>query len=155
MASYAPLLAKKGFTQWKTDMIFFDNANICPTPNYYVQKLFSVNHGDLYFDHVISKDELDTLLAGSCVQNSKTGDIILKLVNAGNDEKTIGVNLSKFKHLLPEAEQIVLKGDPDDENTFENPGKVVPVETTIKIGRTSTYIAPAMSLTVIRLKSKA
>lgn len=34
MASYAPMLAKKGFTQWKTDMIFFDNVHICPTPNY-------------------------------------------------------------------------------------------------------------------------
>ena len=37
-------------------MIFFDNIHICPTPNYYVQKLFSVNHGDNYFDHVIIKD---------------------------------------------------------------------------------------------------
>jgi alpha-L-arabinofuranosidase len=38
MASYAPLLAKKDFTQWTTDMIFFDNTKICLTPNYYVQK---------------------------------------------------------------------------------------------------------------------
>src|SRR5690606_5634911 len=33
MASYAPLLAKKNHTQWKTDMIFFDNTKICLTPN--------------------------------------------------------------------------------------------------------------------------
>ena len=93
MASYAPLLAKKGFTQWKTDMIFFDNVNICPTPNYYVQKLFSLNRGDRYFDQVILKDQKDTLLAASCVKDSKTGDIILKLVNAGSDEKIMKINL--------------------------------------------------------------
>ncbi|HEX2396123.1 MAG TPA: alpha-L-arabinofuranosidase C-terminal domain-containing protein [Bacteroidales bacterium] len=154
MASYAPLLAKKGFTQWKTDMIFFDNVNICPTPNYYVQKLFSVNRGDLYFNHVISKEHTDTLIAVSCVQNSLTGDIIIKLVNAGNDEKTIGVNLSKFKQLPTEAEQTVLTGDPDAENTFENPGKVVPVVSLVKISKSFNYKVLAMSLTVIRIKSK-
>jgi hypothetical protein len=30
MASYAPLLAKTGFTQWTSDLIFFDNVNIWP-----------------------------------------------------------------------------------------------------------------------------
>ena len=40
MASYAPLFAKKNHTQWKTDMIFFDNSNLCLTPNYHVQRMF-------------------------------------------------------------------------------------------------------------------
>lgn len=154
MASYAPLLAKKDFTQWKTDMIFFDNVTICPTPNYYVQKLFSVNRGDHYFNNVISIDKNDTLLAASCVRNSITGDIIIKLVNAGGEGKSIDINLSKFKHLA-EAEQTILTGDPDAENSFEDPGRVVPVESDIIVGKTFKYNAPAMSLTVIRIKSKA
>ena len=69
-------------------MIFFDNVNICPTPNYYVQKMFSANQGDFYFDKVISKDKKDTTLAASCVQDSKTGDVILKMVNFGQYTKT-------------------------------------------------------------------
>jgi alpha-L-arabinofuranosidase len=154
MASYAPMLAKKNFTQWTTDMIFFDNVNICPTPNYYVQKLFSVNQGDLYFDQVIFKDPKDTALAASCVQDTRTGDIILKLVNAGQEAKVMKINLGRFRKIIPDAEQTVLSGKAEAENTIENPRNVVPVETTVKVGKTFDYAAPAMSLTVIRIKTR-
>jgi alpha-N-arabinofuranosidase len=53
ITSYAPLLAIKNFIQWNPDIIYFDNVNICLIPNYYVQKLFSTNQGNLYFDKVI------------------------------------------------------------------------------------------------------
>ncbi len=154
MASYAPLLAKKGFTQWKTDLIFFDNATICPTPNYYVQKLFSVNRGDRYFDQVISKNQQDTLLSGSCVTDSKTGDVILKLVNAGSNESIMKVNLSGFKNIQALAEQTLLTGASEAENTFDNPTKVVPQVSSLKITKKFDYKVPAMSLTVIRIKRK-
>lgn len=41
LASYAPLMAKEGSTQWEPDMIRFNNAQVFGTPSYYVQKLFS------------------------------------------------------------------------------------------------------------------
>ncbi len=154
MASYAPLLAKKGFTQWNTDMIFFDNVKICPTPNYYVQKMFMTNQGDYYFDKVISKDENDTMLAASCVQDSKTGDIILKMVNFSDTPKNMKVNLSRFKKIPADAEQEVLTGDPDAENTFDHPKNAIPVKTAYQIKPKFEYTAPAMSLTVIRIKKK-
>lgn len=153
MSSYAPLLAKKGFTQWTTDLIFFDNVNICPTPNYYVQKMFSVNHGDLYFDNVIAQQQ-DTALSGSCVQDSKTGDIILKLVNFGNMEKVMKINLSGFKKIYPNAELTVISGDEEGENTFENPDLIKPVSKTYNVSKEFSYSVPAMSLTVIRIKTK-
>ncbi|MBN2275957.1 MAG: alpha-N-arabinofuranosidase, partial [Bacteroidales bacterium] len=153
MASYAPLLAKKGFTQWKTDMIFFDNVNICPTPNYYVQKMFMTNPGEYYLDNVISREEKDTLLAASCVQDSKTGDIILKLVNAGKEAKKFSIDLTCFKRINADAEQTLLAGDAEAENTFENPTNIIPVIKTMKVRRTFDYSAPAMSLTVIRIKT--
>ncbi|MBN1144296.1 MAG: alpha-N-arabinofuranosidase [Bacteroidales bacterium] len=155
MASYAPMLAKKGFTQWTTDMIFFDNLTICLTPNYYVQKLFSTNRGDTYFDKVIIKDPKDTLLAASCVTDSKTGDIILKLVNPGNDEKVMKVNLSGFKNLQSQAELTLLTGAADAENTFENLTQVIPQVSSLKISKNYDCKVPAMSLTVIRIKSGA
>jgi alpha-L-arabinofuranosidase len=154
MASYAPLLAKKNFTQWKIDMIFFDNTVICPTPNYYVQKMFSANQGDYYFDKVITKDEKDQLLAASCVQDSKTGDIILKLVNYNETAKLMKINLDKFGKIMAEAEQTVLTGSPDDENTFANTKNIVPVSSVVKVSKSFNYSAPAMSLTVIRIKTK-
>ena len=152
MASYAPLLAKKGFTQWKTDMIFFDNTNICLTPNYHVQKMFSANQGDLYFDGVTSKNDQDSTLAASCVQDSKTGDIILKMVNFGNAIKPMKINLSAFKKLQKTAEQTILTGGENDENTLDNKTAVKPFTISVKLKKVFDYGAPAMSLTVIRIK---
>lgn len=153
MASYAPLFAKKNFTQWKTDMIFFDNVNICPTPNYYVQKLFSANQGDVWYPNVVATDPADSTLAASCVRDSKTGDIILKLVNAGTAAKSMKVSLGVFGKINSTAEQTVLSGAADAENTFENPKQVIPVVSTVKLGKKFNYTAPAMSLTVIRMKT--
>lgn len=46
MASYAPMFAKYGNTQWSAaDMIWFNNSDMVMTPNYYVQKLFGTNTG--------------------------------------------------------------------------------------------------------------
>jgi alpha-L-arabinofuranosidase len=154
MASYAPLFAKKDFTQWKTNMIFFDNTQICPTPNYYVQKMFMTNQGDIYSENIVSKDEKDTTLAVSCVQDSETGDIILKLVNAGEKPKIMQINLSGFKSLVSEAEQTVLAGAADAENSFENPQNIIPVKSTIKVKSEFGYNAPAMSLTILRINTK-
>lgn len=154
MASYAPMLAKKGFTQWTTDMIFFDNVNICLTPNYHVQKMFMNNQGDYYFDKVVSKDESNNQLAASCVQDSKTGDVIVKFVNAGTDSKTMKVDLSRFKSILANAKITIFSGNADDENTFENLNKVVPSQSDFTTKSKFDYEAPAMSLTVIRIKTK-
>jgi alpha-L-arabinofuranosidase len=151
MASYAPLFAKRGFTQWNTNLIFFDNVNIIPTPNYYVQKMFMTNRGDLYFDDVIAIEEPDTLRAASCVVDSRTGDVILKLVNAGSELKTMSIDLSQFGNIQTEAMKTVLTGDAEAENTFANPENVIPEESQFKVSGKFDYDAPPMSLTVIRI----
>ncbi|WP_405728425.1 alpha-N-arabinofuranosidase [Streptomyces sp. NBC_01537] len=46
LASYAPLLAKRGHTQWLPDLVYFDNANVWLTLNYHVQQMHSLNSGD-------------------------------------------------------------------------------------------------------------
>jgi len=154
LASYAPLLAKKDFIQWKTDMIFFDNTQLIPTANFYVQKMFMTNQGNVYFNNVITKDETYSSLAVSCVQDGKTGDIILKLVNAGNAPKSMQINLAGFKNIMPAAILTVLSGPADAENTFAHPRTVVPVESVLKVKKNFAYITPAMSLSIIRIKTK-
>jgi alpha-L-arabinofuranosidase len=153
LASYAPLFAKKDYTQWKTDMVFFDNTKVCLTPNYYVQKMFSANQGDYYFGNVISKDEKDANLAASCVQDSKTGDVILKMVNFGKDAKPFKINLKNFGSIASQAEQTLLVGSEDAENALEKPNTVVPNISVVKIKKAFDYSAPAMSLTVFRLST--
>jgi len=104
------------------------------------------------FDKIISKNESDTTLTASCVQDSKTGDIILKMVNYSDTGKPMKVNLGKFGKITSQAEQTVLSGQPGDENTFENLQKIMPVSSVIEVAKSFDYIAPPMSLTVIRLK---
>jgi alpha-N-arabinofuranosidase len=154
MASYAPLLAKKGFTQWNPDLIYFDNVHIYPTVNYYVQKLFSVNRGDTYYEGVISTHEKDSTLAASCVTDSETGDVILKLVNASTATKKMKVNLASFKGLAPKAELTVFTGKPDYANYAPNTQTLLPVSSDYKISKAFEYEVPATSLTVIRIKKK-
>ncbi|HEY9049269.1 MAG TPA: alpha-L-arabinofuranosidase C-terminal domain-containing protein [Ohtaekwangia sp.] len=154
MASYAPLFAKKNHTQWKPDMIFFDNSTLYFTPNYYVQKMFSINQGNVYFDGVVSKNQNDTTLATSCVQDSKTGDVILKLVNTNRESKVMKISLANFKGISPTAGLTILSGDADAENSFEHPQNIVPVQTSIKVSRNFEHTAPPMSLSIIRIKTK-
>lgn len=154
MASYAPLFAKKNFTQWSTDMIFFDNSSYYLTPNYHVQKLFSLNAGDYYYANVIKTNKADTLIGGSCVYDSKTGDIIVKLANAGNNEKPVIIDLGRFGKINTIAEKTVLAGARDAANTFENPNNIVPVTTSITISNKVSFTLMPMSFTVLRIKTK-
>jgi alpha-L-arabinofuranosidase len=88
------------------------------------------------------------------VQDNKTGDIILKMVNYSDAGKPMKVNLGKFGKIASQAEKTMLSGLPVDENTFENLQKVVPVTSLIEVAKTFEYLAPPMSLTVIRIKTK-
>ena len=67
LSSYAPLLAKQGHTQWRPDMIYFDNQTVTPSINYYAQQLFSVNSGDAYLPTNIKVDTSTSNVNGSGV----------------------------------------------------------------------------------------
>ncbi|WP_171686592.1 family 43 glycosylhydrolase [Paenibacillus planticolens] len=47
LASYAPLLAKQNYTQWTPDLMYFNNQMVYGTANYYVQKMFFRNTGNV------------------------------------------------------------------------------------------------------------
>jgi alpha-L-arabinofuranosidase len=64
-SSYAPLLAKQGFTQWRIDLIYFDNVTISPSVNYYVQQLFSINSGDVYLPTEIKENDTAVSTSGN------------------------------------------------------------------------------------------
>lgn len=70
LSSYAPLLSKQGRTQWRPDMIYFDNTTITASVNYYVQQLFSINYGDSYLPTKIEITAPDkTAQEPSVIQN--------------------------------------------------------------------------------------
>ncbi|HEY4788101.1 MAG TPA: alpha-L-arabinofuranosidase C-terminal domain-containing protein, partial [Bacteroidales bacterium] len=151
MASYAPLLAKEHFTQWRTDLIFFDNTEVKPSVNYYVQQLYGQNAGDQYIESSISlSDNKETVLkrvAASIVRDSKTGDLIVKLANLLPVAVNSNLNLEGIGTINPKAGQTVLTGNPADR-------KVTPVTTTITVNDHFAVSLPAYSFTLIRIKQE-
>lgn len=147
-ASYAPLLARIGNTQWNPDMIYFDNRGVYPTVNYYVQKLFSENSGSTNVDGVFTGDCAQT---SSCVIDGATGDIVLKMVNAQEMPQNVNVNLKGLKGNWRNATLVELKGAKDDMNTRDVPDKVKPESRKFEASNRFDYELPPMSLTVIRI----
>ena len=47
LACYAPMLANADYVNWRPDMIWYNNHAVYGTANYYVQKMFMNNHGDV------------------------------------------------------------------------------------------------------------
>ncbi|THU35999.1 alpha-N-arabinofuranosidase [Niastella caeni] len=155
-SSYAPLLGRKGHTQWNPNLIYFTGTQICPTINYYVQKLFANNEGDTYYADVISAPVADTAktFAASCVKDSKTGDIILKIVNTDAVVVPAKINLAGLGAVNTNAGVTVLTGDPMAENSCEGAQNKTPKSSNISVSKSFTYQAPANSLSVIRIQSK-
>ena len=91
----------------------------------------------------------------SAVRDSKSGDIIVKVVNCAATPTETEINLNGAKKLGASAEAIVLTSENGkDENTLEEPTKVSPKNTTIKIsGNKIKHVFPGNSLTVIRVKA--
>ncbi len=158
MASYAPLLANLSHISWNPDLIYFNNKTLFKTANYYTQQLFSANQGDHYIPNVIKFNlhgaSKDSTLVASCVKDSATGDIIIKIVNAGAKEATAMINLAGFNIAEGSAKVDLLAGDPADKNSITDPDKVHVVRHELPKTTVDHYTAPPFSLSVIRLKTQ-
>ncbi len=151
MTSYAPLLAKEGHTQWNPDLIYFNNREVKPTVEYFVQKLFSLNSGTHYLPARLDGKELHRQdirkrIAYSVVRDEVSGDVILKLVNLLPSTVKMDIDLSSLGEVGTQAIRTVLAGKDINDN------KARPVEDTIQLdGLQLHQELPAYSLTVIRL----
>ncbi len=156
MASYAPLFAHVDGWQWTPDMVWIDNLKTYSTPNYHVQKLFSVNKGTDVVPLLLDGKPLtgqDSLYASATI-DKKSNELILKLVNASNKPLTKDIAVDGVKKLGSSAIVTVLKGDNlDVVNTLTEPGKVAPKESKLRVSgkKLSVPLAP-YSFTVLRVK---
>lgn len=80
------------------------------------------------------------------------GSLIVKIVNFGDEDAPVKINLSNVSDNAYSV--TTLKGAALDENTKEEPLKVVPVTATYStpFGASSTFSAPGNSLSIIRIK---
>ena len=163
MSSYAPLLAKEGHTSWNPDLIYFDNKEVKPTVNYFVQRAFGQNAGDKYvysdlqasFTSTSGKltfqsDNLTNYIDKSVVIDSQTGDLIIKVVSILPLETNLNIDLGAetLKGYNTTAHLSVMAGDdnPKNERNWR-----INENQTLTVGNTFNVKVPAYSLSVIRI----
>jgi alpha-L-arabinofuranosidase len=161
MASYAPLFAHVDAWQWTPDLIWVNNLEVVPTPNYYVQQLFSRNRGTHLLAAKLSQgttaqaNERPQLFASATWDNDSR-EVILKVVNATGEAATAEIKLDGAAAVVPNGRAVVLAAEsPVAMNTFEQPRNVVPVETALANASSRfEHNFPGRSVTVLRLPLK-
>lgn len=149
MTSYAPLLAKEGHTQWNPDLIYFNNTEVKPTVDYYVQQMYGQNSGSVYLPSVVSlsggSDAVRKRVGVSVVRDNASGDYIVKLANLLPVEVSTKVQLEDISLINPSAVKTLLTGSPASKDAKS-------VSSAFEIaGNEFDYKMPAYSFTVIRI----
>jgi alpha-L-arabinofuranosidase len=153
MSSYAPLLAKDGHTQWRPDLIYFNNNEVRPTVDYYTQLMYGENSGTDYISSTVSLSDktsgVKERVGASVVKDEHSGDYIVKLVNmlpvdVESDIVIDGIELGSMT-----ATKTLLTGAPDDKEA-----RPVTTDMILSDNDKLLYNMPKYSFTVIRLKKR-
>lgn len=151
LASYAPLFARMGYTQWSPDLIWFDGEKSYETPSYWVQQLFSKYRGVRTLTADLGMDvetELKEKIYASAVED-ESGKIILKLVNGSDEDKVLNM-IGEGITFAKDADVVIMTGEKDDQNTIEERYKVQPVKKHITM-KNGTIEVPKNSFMVLEL----
>ena len=174
MTAYAPLLAHVDGWQWRPDLIWFDNTRMFRSVSYYVQQMYATNKGTNVLQ-LTTTDPLDAKgkktipvagqrgmdgLFASSVYEASTGEVIIKVINTSGQSQNITINLLGMKGKKT-AQTLTLqhKGSMDDENTLDEPNKIVPKEGSVKCTTDEKTdetvlkdLMPAMSFRIYKVK---
>jgi alpha-L-arabinofuranosidase len=131
LASYAPLLARVGYTQWAPDMIWFDDTKAYASPSYYVQKLYSKYKGSVTLDTKGEEKELEkSNIYYNTVLDETTNDIYVKVVNANDNAVSIEFLHEEGKSIYI-AQTLSIGGkEKDSWNSLEAPEMISLIEQT-------------------------
>ena len=179
LAAYAPMFGNNtGGRQWAVDMMYYTNTDLVRTPSYYVQQLFMKNSGDykVASEMTFASGEMPVLqFASQRPANSRrlvnqlyyvtsydeeTGDILIKIVNAGENAVRMNVELGGLKGVkLAEIADVYEvygfayadENDLDAENVSAYPGFTIGAFTK---GNSFGYEVKALSVTAIRVRTR-
>jgi alpha-L-arabinofuranosidase len=155
MASYAPLFSNVDGWQWTPDLIWVNNLKTYGTPDYYVQKMYSLNKGSKVVPITLNNDVIagqDSLYA-SAVVDDKTNELIIKLVNVSSQQKTNTISLQGVKSLAGVAKLMVMQSNNlNAVNTFDQE-TILPKESSFIVkNRAFALIVLPYSFSVLRIK---
>ncbi len=183
MHCYAPLfvnvsdLGAGRSMQWKSDLIGYDALTSYGSPSYHAQKIFSRHQGDEVLataaqnlptyswrqagkkkngvEQPATTREVKSLFY-SATRDSRSGKIIVKIVNRAEVPQEVQLEISGVKSVAAKGTATVLKADNRNAtNTLEEPNKVVPVTETVSgLGTGFTRTFPPCSITVLELDVK-
>jgi alpha-N-arabinofuranosidase len=177
MSCYAPLFdnLNPGGQQWATDLIGYDTLTSFGSPSYYVQRMFYNSKGDavlpVSLTPQVAPAPTDTNAAPEAPRNSgsrtppqtmfassswdeKTGDVILKVVNAVETPQQVEISLEGAPKVGKTAGLEELTGGLTDVNSLAEPMKVAPKKSTIDASEKFVREFPGNSVSVIRFSTK-
>ena len=158
MATYAPLFAHVEGWQWRPDAIWYDNLRKFNSCAYYVQQLYSVNKGTnmltltMNGKPVAGNPDQDGLFA-SAVYDKNSNEVIVKVVNTGDQAQEVTLNLKGMKG-THDAQLIVFHSDNlTAENTLEEPGKIIPQTSSLTLETPAPKVTvPARTFHILKIK---
>ncbi len=119
-ASYAPLLARKGYAQWSPNLIWFDGESCYGTPSYYIQQQFSLLKGEHTLKVIAEEDKIDYSVSRS--EDRQT--IYIKLVNTHKQNNKVSIDF-EFD-IAPIGWRIMMYGAEAETNSIESSEKLIP-----------------------------
>ncbi len=155
MSSYAPLFGHVDAWQWTPNMIWFDNLRSYGTPNYYVQKMFSVNQGTkllpVLLDGSVKNGQNDLYVTAAV--DERTREVIIKVVNTAAAAKEVRINFSGAAGSGKPGKVFVLgSADLKAENSLDGPTKISPIEKPLQIASDEfAYTLTPQSMSVFRI----
>ena len=162
MATYAPLFAHVEGWQWRPDAIWFDNLRSFKSVSYYVQQLYATNKGThvlpltMNGKPVAGQAGQDGLFASS-VFDKQTGEVIVKVVNTSDAPQPLSIQLQGMTGTRNAQIITLTHVGMDDENTLDNPEKIIPVEGSCQVdaGKKASLLLddiPAKTFRIYKIK---
>jgi alpha-L-arabinofuranosidase len=142
-----------GASQWPTNLIGYDALDSYGSPSYYVQEMFSRNHGDVVLPTTLTTTGSGSQLYESVTRDTRTGAIYLKVVNAASQVQPVRVIITGVGSIEPIGDALVLTSEsPQDTNSLSDPRKIVPVTARADgLGQSFEYGFKPYSVTVLQI----
>jgi alpha-L-arabinofuranosidase len=132
-------------------LVWNDAVTHFATPSYYMEKMLFVDNAGT---RVLPLAQNTAHCYWSASLDTKAGknEVLLKVVNNSGVSESVNIALNGAKQIDPAGYSTVLTSAPDAENSLTNPNRVIPSSGTFAAGGNFTYLFPACSITVLRVR---
>jgi alpha-N-arabinofuranosidase len=153
MNCYAPMFVNvnAGARQWRPNLIGYDGLRVYGSPSYHAITMFSTHLGD----RIVKATATDTEVLVSATRDSQAGTIYVKLVNPGDRDAPLQLDITGVRTLAPTGTSVTLAGDRTATNSIDAPQAVAPVTSRLSgVKPGFTYTVPAHGIAVLTLEER-